>query len=107
MANDPPLTDTLDYHAPSTISRIPFGEALFTVSQSSERATIAIRAPDALVRGVAAQYYDGEQPQPRTAMVMDFEAQTISIFPQLIYFSDRLYGYLYQRTLRCPQSILV
>lgn len=104
MADDLFSPDPSDDDALSTTSRAPFGEARFVVSCKGQRATIAIRAPDALVRGVAAQYHDGEQPEPRTSLVMDFEAQTISIFPQLIYFSDRLYGQKYRniREIQIP-----
>ncbi|WP_294332486.1 hypothetical protein [uncultured Sphingomonas sp.] len=80
----------------STTGPSPFGEARFVVSSKGQRAIATIRAPDALVRGVATQYLDGEQPEPRAALVMDFDAKTISIFPQLIYFSDRLYGQKYR-----------
>ena len=90
------LDSSEDFDSYAT-SHARFGEALFIVSRSGNRATIAIRAPDALVRGVAAQYHDGKQPEPRTALIIDVETQTISFFPQLIYFSEHLYGQKYRR----------
>lgn len=85
-------------------SRSPYREARFVVSRKGNQVSATIRASDPLVRGVAAQYHDGEEPDPRLALQMDFDTQTISIFPQLIYFSDRLYGQKYRsiREIRIP-----
>ena len=62
------LDSSEDFDSYAT-SHARFGEALFIVSRSGNRATIAIRAPDALVRGVAAQYHDGKQPEPRLPLL--------------------------------------
>ena len=85
-------------------SRLPYGEARFVVTRKDNQVSATIRASDTLVRGVAAQYHEGEEPEPRTALQMDFDAQTIRIFPQLIYFSDRLYGQKYRsvREIQIP-----
>ena len=93
-----------DDPAQLTAARTPFGEARFIVSRSGDRLVATIQAPDALVRGVAAQYHGGEEPEPRVAVEVDFSAQTMSIFPQLIYFSNRLYGQKYRnvREIRIP-----
>lgn len=97
-------TQADDEPAQVVTSRTPYGEARFIVTRGGSRVTATIRAPDALVRGVAAQYHDGEEPEPRTALILDFDAQTMSIFPQLIYFSDRLYRQKYQsiREIQIP-----
>lgn len=85
-------------------SRSPYGEARFVVSREGNQVSATIRASDALVQGVAAQYHEGDEPEPRIALQMDFDAETMSIFPQLIYFSDRLYGQKYRsiREIQIP-----
>jgi hypothetical protein len=75
----------------------PEGEARFVVSGNDLQANVKIEAPDSLVRGVANFYFEGEQPEPRTVMTIDFVNDVVSIFPQLIAFSDRLYKQKYRQ----------
>lgn len=73
-----------------------FGEARFIVTRDGNTVNVKIKASDALVRSVAREHFDGEEPAPRTALRFDYEAGTLSIYPQLIYFSDRLYQQKYK-----------
>ena len=74
-----------------------FGDARFIVTRSDKIVDVKIKASDALVRGVAREYFEGEGPVPRTALRLDYDAGTLSIYPQLIYFSDRLYQQKYKQ----------
>ncbi|MFN7610286.1 MAG: hypothetical protein ACK5QX_05020, partial [bacterium] len=78
-------------------SRFPYAEARFVVTRKDNHVSAMIRASDSLVQAVAAYYHEGQEPQPRTAIQMDFDAQTIRIFPQVVFFSDRLYGQKYRK----------
>lgn len=74
-----------------------FGEARFIVTRNGKVVDVKIKASDALVRSVAREHFEGEEPTPRTVMRLDYEAGTLSIYPQLIYFSDRLYQPKYKQ----------
>lgn len=76
---------------------IPQGEARFMVEGSGLHIDVKIKAADSLVQGVAEFYFEGERPEPRTVMTLNYVDQTISIYPQLIAFSDRLYKQKYRR----------
>ena len=74
-----------------------YGDAQFVVTRSDKIVDAKIKASDALVRGVAREYFDGEEPVPKTALRLDYDAGTLSIYPQLIYFSNRLYQQKYKQ----------
>lgn len=74
-----------------------FGEARFVVTRNGKIVDVKIKASDVLVRSVGREHFEGEEPAPRTALRLDYEAGTLSIYPQLIYFSDRLYQQKYKQ----------
>lgn len=45
-----------------------FGEARFIVTRSGKIVEVKIKAADALVRSVAREHFDGEEPTPRTVL---------------------------------------
>jgi len=57
-----------------------FGEARFIVTRNGKVVDVKIKASDALVRSVAREHFEGEEPTPRTAMRLDYEAGTLSIY---------------------------
>lgn len=71
------------------------GEGTFIVSGTPELITVTIRAPEVLVRSVSKHYFDGEEPEPRTALRIDMKSKTISMFPQIMWFTDQLYKQKY------------
>lgn len=73
------------------------GDARFVVEGTGTRIEVKIQAPDGLVRGVGETFFEGERPNPRLVMLLNYVDQEITIYPQLIGFSERLYRPKYRR----------
>jgi hypothetical protein len=97
LEQKPTHADLFAFASHNATSVIPQGEARFVVEGSGLHFNVKIKASDSLVQGVAAFYFEGERPEPETVMTLNYVDQTISIFPQLIAFSDRLYRQKYRR----------
>ena len=93
----PPSSELPPWAAPRPPEVIPQGEARFGVSGNGYMFDVQIHASDSLVQSVANRFFDGEKPEPRTVMTINIVDQTVSIFPQLIAFSERLYQPKYRR----------
>ena len=81
--------------APS--GRNTIGEARFIVTEVGSTYEVTINAPLALSRGVGAQWFEGRAPNPKIALRIDLGAGTLSIFPQVMYFSQYLYEQKYRQ----------
>lgn len=81
--------------APSGRSSV--GEARFVVEEVGGAYEAKIRAPLALSRGVSNQHFNGEEVEPKRAVRIDLNALTITIWPQVMYFSPHLYKQKYSR----------
>lgn len=81
--------------APSGRSSV--GEARFIVEEVGGGYEAKIIAPLALSRAVSRQYFSGEEVEPRRAVRIDFAALTLTIWPQVLYFSEHLYKQKYHR----------
>jgi hypothetical protein len=100
--NKPATLNDLDTFGSEEIPRRPSlvssgDEARFVVSGADQHFDIKLQLPERLVRAVADYYHHGEMPEPRTALRFDFLADTLSIFPQITYFSQRLYEQKYDQ----------
>lgn len=58
---------------------------------------IKLHVTEALERSVANNWFEGERPKPQTIMRLDYENGRMQIYPQITYFSDRLYRPKYDR----------
>lgn len=100
MDNDqsPNITDVglgAPFVAPS--GRNSISDARFIVSEVGGQFEITIRAPLILSRSVGAQWFNGEIPEPKLALRIDLSARNMSMFPQIMYFSEHLYEKKYRQ----------
>jgi hypothetical protein len=72
-------------------------EARLLITQAGDTVYVKLRASVALEQSVSSQWFNGNVPEARTLFEVDYSHGTISIFPQVAYFSDRLYRQKYRR----------
>lgn len=97
-ASQPPVEE-VDFETPlATASRRSnMGDARFVVEEVNGVYEAKIRAPLSLSRGVSKAYRNSEEVEPRRAVRIDLQARTITIWPQVMYFSEHLYKQKYNR----------
>lgn len=93
--NDAPSSSPLDEDLP--LPRPLSSEATLLISEKDHIFHVKIQLPEAAENFVRRVYLDGITPQPRTALTVDFQDYTLTIFPQSTFLSDRLYGPKYAK----------
>jgi hypothetical protein len=91
--------EEVDFDTPLATSsrRSGMGEARFVVEEVNGAYEAKIRAPLGLSRGVSKTYHNSEEVKPRRAVRIDLKARTVTIWPQVMYFSEHLYKQKYNR----------
>lgn len=93
--NDAPSSSPLDEQPP--LPHPLSSEATLLISEKDHIFDVKIQMPEAVERFVGRVYLDGIAPQPRTALTVDFQDYTLTIFPQSTFVSDRLYSPKYAK----------
>ncbi|WP_226660898.1 Shedu immune nuclease family protein [Alteriqipengyuania lutimaris] len=89
VASDPPLA--------TASPRSSVGDAEFVVEEVSGVYEAKIKVNPALSRSVSKAYYNSEKVEPQRAVRIDLNARTVTIWPQVTYFSEHLYRQKYKR----------
>lgn len=97
-ASQPPIEEVeFDTPLPTSSRQSGMGEARFVVEEVNGAYEAKIRAPLGLARSVSKAFYNSMEVEPRRAVRIDLEARTVTIWPQVMYFSENLYKQKYNR----------
>ncbi len=98
QAFQPPIAEVdFETSLATTSRRSDIGDAEFVVEELDGVYEGKIRAPLALSNSVSKAHFNSEEIEPRRAVRIDLEARTITIWPQVMYFSEDLYKQKYKR----------
>jgi hypothetical protein len=81
--------DTIDFEKAVT------SDVRLIITQSGGVVDVKLRVAEKLEFSVAAHWFDGKAPEPRILYRLDYADSKMSIYPQISYYSEELYGQKY------------
>lgn len=65
-------------------------DASFVVTEVGGQVEVTIKAPHVLSQSVGHHWFNGEPPEPKLALRIDLTSKTVTMLPQVMYFSEHL-----------------